>query len=204
MVVMLPTFVLIIGILSPLCSFIPGLKPSFLQILPIVAFLFFFRTDYLDFTDCLLLLLSISVFYFSVFLFSLFSCWFHALDQADSCRLLSARENSISYRIVSYSIYHLGQTCVGSRNRAIFDGGSDPPQIRMILWKIQLGSNPDECKCGFNSLASTPLEHWGSQVERRRRENRGAVGGEGVGTGDWGGAVPLPRKFVNFFYLKMV
>ena len=85
-------------------SFIPGLKPSFLQILPIVAFLFFFRTGYLDFTDCLLLLLSISVFYFSVFLFSLFSCWFRALDQADSCRLLSARENSISYRIVSYRI----------------------------------------------------------------------------------------------------
>jgi len=41
--------------------------------------------------------------------------------------------------------------------------------------------------------------HWniegeGSQVERRRRENRGAVGGEGV----WGGAVPLPRKLMNF------
>jgi len=32
--------------------------------------------------------------------------------------------------------------------------------------------------------ASTPLEHWGSQVERRRRENRGAVGGEGVGFGE--------------------
>jgi len=35
--------------------------------------------------------------------------------------------------------------------------------------------------------------HWnigGSQVERRRRENRGAVGGEGC--------VHLPGKFVNF------
>jgi len=44
--------------------------------------------------------------------------------------------------------------------------------------------------------ASTPLEHWGSQVERRRRENRGAVSGEGGGV--WGRAVPLPRKFMNF------
>ena len=38
----------------------------------------------------------------------------------------------------------------------------------------------------------------GSQVERRRRENRGAVGGEGV----WKMAVPLPRKFMNFFISK--
>ena len=36
---------------------------------------------------------------------------------------------------------------------------------------------------------------WGSQVERRRRENRGVVSGEGVGLG---GAVPLPRKFMHF------
>ena len=35
-----------------------------------------------------------------------------------------------------------------------------------------------------------------SQVERRRRENRGAVGGKGGEVR--GGAVPLPRKFMNF------
>ena len=39
--------------------------------------------------------------------------------------------------------------------------------------------------------------HWniGSQVERRRRENRGTVGGEGSVV--WGGALPIPRKFMN-------
>jgi len=49
---------------------------------------------------------------------------------------------------------------------------------------------------GLRTWASTPLEHWGSQVERRRRENRGAVGGEGGGV--WERAVPLVRKFMNF------
>ena len=39
----------------------------FLQIIPTVAFLFFFRTDSMDSPDCLPTLLSISVFYFLVF-----------------------------------------------------------------------------------------------------------------------------------------
>jgi len=42
--------------------------------------------------------------------------------------------------------------------------------------------------------------HWniggGSQIECRRRENRGAVGGEEGGV--WGETVPFLRKFVNF------
>jgi len=45
-----------------------GLKTSlFCKSFPPQPFLFFFRTDYIDSPDCLLLLLSISVFYFLVF-----------------------------------------------------------------------------------------------------------------------------------------
>ena len=46
--------------ISPLHSFTPGFP--FLQILPTVAYLFFFRTDSTDSPDCLPILLSISVF----------------------------------------------------------------------------------------------------------------------------------------------
>jgi len=56
----------------------------------------------MDSPDCLLLLLSISVFTFQFFCFTLYSCRFRAVESADSCRLASARYNSISYRIVSY------------------------------------------------------------------------------------------------------
>ena len=49
-------------------SFQSGNLP-FLQILPAVAFLFFFRTHSTDFPDCLPTLLGISVFYLSVILF---------------------------------------------------------------------------------------------------------------------------------------
>jgi len=58
----------------------------------------------MDSPDCLLMLLSISVFYFVVFLSAfhfLVVAWFHAVDYADLCRLLSASCNSIPHRIVS-------------------------------------------------------------------------------------------------------
>ena len=48
----------------------------FLQILPTAAFPFPLRTDCMDSPDCLLLLLSISVFKYS---FTLFSCWFREI-----------------------------------------------------------------------------------------------------------------------------
>ena len=53
-------------------TFTPGLKPSFLQILPTVAFLFIFGTDCMFSPYCLQILLSVSVYYFLVFLFSTF------------------------------------------------------------------------------------------------------------------------------------
>ena len=48
-----------------------ALNLPFLQILPAVAFLFFPRTDYTDSPDCLLTLLSLSVFTFYFFCFLL-------------------------------------------------------------------------------------------------------------------------------------
>jgi len=65
-VVMLLTFILIIILNLP-----------FLQVLPSVAFLFFFRTEYMVSLDCLLILLSISIFNFflvSSFLYLLVPC----------------------------------------------------------------------------------------------------------------------------------
>ena len=82
-VVVLPTCVLIIIISIPLPphTFIQGLNLPFLQILPAVAFLFFYRIDSADSPDYLPILLSISVFYFLFFpVFPLFSFWFRAVD----------------------------------------------------------------------------------------------------------------------------
>jgi len=79
---MLLTFILIIiSIPSPAHSFIPDLKPSFSANPPHRSLPFFNRTDYMDFPDCLLLLLSMSVFFlFSFSVFTLFSCRFRAVD----------------------------------------------------------------------------------------------------------------------------
>ena len=58
----------------PFTLSLQALKLPFLQILPNVAYFFFFWTDATDSTDCLPILLNISFFYFLVFLFSTVSC----------------------------------------------------------------------------------------------------------------------------------
>jgi len=65
---MLLIFILIIISIRPPHSFILPFSAN----LPTVAFLFFFRTDYMDSPDCISIFLSISVFCFLVFLFSTF------------------------------------------------------------------------------------------------------------------------------------
>ena len=69
--VILIVILIIIGIPSPTRSFTLGLNPSFSANPPYRSLPFFsFRFHYMDFPDCLLLLLSISVFLlFSFFLF---------------------------------------------------------------------------------------------------------------------------------------
>jgi len=54
----------------------------------------------------------------------------------------------IASRIVSYRYrYTIWDRLVWVQGTVQYSMGA---QIRMILWKIQLGSNPDECKCEFN------------------------------------------------------
>ena len=73
---------IIMGIPSPTHSFTLGLNPSFSANPPYRSLSFFsFRIHCMDFPDCLLLLLSISVFLlFSFSVFTLFSCRFGAVD----------------------------------------------------------------------------------------------------------------------------
>ena len=82
--VILIVILLIIGIPSPTHSFTLGLNPSFSANPPYRSLSFFsFRIHYMDFPDCLLLglLLSISVFLLFSFLFlHFFSCRFSAVD----------------------------------------------------------------------------------------------------------------------------
>ena len=82
---------LLFGIPSPTHSFIPGLNLPFLQILTIAAFPFSsgFTTWIPQTVYCYFLASLFSTFSFSVL--TLFSCRFRAADQADSCRLSSAR-----------------------------------------------------------------------------------------------------------------
>ena len=80
-ILLLTVVLIIISSPSPLTLSFQAQNLPFLRILPTAAFLFFFRTDYMDPPDCLLILLSISVFYFLVFFcFTLFSCRFRAVD----------------------------------------------------------------------------------------------------------------------------
>jgi len=79
--VILIVILIIIGIPSPTHSFTLGLNPSFSANPPYRSLFFSFRIHYMDFPDCLLLFLSISVFLvFSFSVLHFFSCRFRAVD----------------------------------------------------------------------------------------------------------------------------
>ena len=67
------SYLLLFGIPSPTHSFVPGLKPSF-SVNPShrSPSFFFFRIHYIDSPECLLLFLSLSIFYFLFFCFYTF------------------------------------------------------------------------------------------------------------------------------------
>ena len=70
------------------------------NIFPTAAFLFLLQ-DWLYMIPQTFTVTSEHIrFYFLVFLYYTFSCCFRVVDSADSCRLSSARLDSISYRIV--------------------------------------------------------------------------------------------------------
>ena len=126
---MLLTVILIImSFPLPTHSFISVLKTSVLQILPTVAFLFFFGTDSADSPDCLPILLSISISYFLVFLFSIF---YLSVPCGRLSRLMSAfectlKQHLVSYRIVSYSIGN-GQPKKPALCQAVSSSSSSSP-----------------------------------------------------------------------------
>jgi len=62
-------------------KFVPSLKTS--DVIKFVSVLFIVyrvRTDSTDYLGCLPIHLSISIFYFFISFFPLFSLWFHAID----------------------------------------------------------------------------------------------------------------------------
>jgi len=82
------------------CSAVFSVFPfPFLQILLTVTFFFFFRIDYVDSPDCLLLFLCIiSVFLlFSFFSVLHFNCRFRAVDEADSCQEVTHTHTHTQY-----------------------------------------------------------------------------------------------------------
>ena len=82
---------IIISFSSPTLSFIPDLKPSFLQILPTAAFLFPLQ-NWLHDSQTFTVSSSISVCTFYFFCFTIFSCRFRAVDLS---RLMSAFERTL-------------------------------------------------------------------------------------------------------------
>ena len=65
---------------SPLTLLFQAWNLTFLQILPTLAFLFFFRTDSTDSPDCLRILLSISVFHYFFSVSTFFTFCFRVVD----------------------------------------------------------------------------------------------------------------------------
>jgi len=79
------------------------------------------------------------------------------------------------------------------------------PGIMLTIDILTLFARGNTCDAAYRYeyCSHGRQHHWnigGSQVERRRRENWGAVGGEGVGFGD--GLCPFPEN-LWIFHLKM-
>jgi len=85
----------------------------------------------------------------------------------------------------------------------------DPTCRLVVFWQPSRHEGPtwltvlvrEPTTSPVNTRASTPLKHGVSQVERRRRESRVAVGGEACGSGE--GLCPFPEN-LWIFHLKIV